>query len=237
VIGSNIASVAAVTHSSDPPIPNGDSDEAFLAALGIVDRATARQAATDARQWLIDGAAVALERVEVWGIGSVVLSGLVARAQGLHEGALAAIEADNPYATFTLVRAYAENAAAILYVKDHPEQMRTHWIDANGAYVRIGKMTRWASRRFDGFGPIYEQLCGFAHPSPRSIVSSHRVDPDAHDVAGTSRRVTWHSAPSFKTDEDAMVACGWLVELATAQAHLFVELAEVLRGMHESQDD
>jgi hypothetical protein len=33
-----------------------------------------------------------------------------------------------------------------------------------------------------------------------------------------------------------MVACAWLVELATAQAHLFVELADVLRGSDQNQD-
>ena len=53
----------------------------------------------------------------------LLLSGFLARAQGLHEGAVAAISADNPYAAFTLLRAYAENAAAILYVKDHPAQL------------------------------------------------------------------------------------------------------------------
>jgi|GEM_PF-3269470 hypothetical protein len=30
------------------------------------------------------------------------------------------IEAENPHAAFTLLRAYAENTAAILYAKDHP---------------------------------------------------------------------------------------------------------------------
>jgi len=44
----------------------------------------------------------------------MVFSGWLARAQWFHEGASAAVEADNPYAAFTLLRAYAENAAAIL---------------------------------------------------------------------------------------------------------------------------
>jgi hypothetical protein len=235
--GASLA-LTAVTDTPDAPDTNGRPDEQVLAALGVTDRATAQQAATDARQVLIDGATDALKPLEVWSIGYVVLSGLVARAQGLHEGALAAIAADNPYAAFTLVRAYAENAAAVLYVKDHPDQMRTHWLDANGRHVPIGKMTRWASasNRFGGFRSIYDQLSGFAHPSPRSIISSHRLDADAGETDGT-RRVTWRSAPSFKTDEDAMVACGWIVELATAQAHLLVELADVVRRLPASQGD
>ena len=59
----------------------------------------------------------------------LVFSGFLARAQGFHEGAVAAIAADNPYAAFTLLRAYAENAAAILYVKDHPAQLERFWRD------------------------------------------------------------------------------------------------------------
>jgi hypothetical protein len=43
-----------------------------------------------------------------------VFSGLLARAQGLHEGSVAAIAADNPFAAFPLLRSYAENAAALL---------------------------------------------------------------------------------------------------------------------------
>jgi hypothetical protein len=40
-----------------------------------------------------------------------------------------------------------------------------------------------------------------------------------------SQTVEWRSAPSFHSDNDAEIACGWTVELATATAHLLVELA------------
>jgi hypothetical protein len=40
---------------------------------------------------------------------------------------VAAIKADNPYAAFTLLRSYAENAAAILYVTDKPETLERFW--------------------------------------------------------------------------------------------------------------
>ena len=33
------------------------------------------------------------------------------------------IEAENPHAGFTLLRAYAENTTAILYAKDHPNRV------------------------------------------------------------------------------------------------------------------
>jgi len=48
------------------------------------------------------------------------LLGLRRPGQCLHEAATQMIEAENPHAAFTLLRAYAENTAAILYAKDHP---------------------------------------------------------------------------------------------------------------------
>jgi hypothetical protein len=44
----------------------------------------------------------------------VIFSGFVARAQCLHEAATQMIDAENPHAAFTLLRAYAENTATIL---------------------------------------------------------------------------------------------------------------------------
>jgi hypothetical protein len=44
----------------------------------------------------------------------------LARAQGLHDAIVREIRHGNPHAVFTLMRAYAETAAIILYVKDHP---------------------------------------------------------------------------------------------------------------------
>ena len=44
----------------------------------------------------------------------VIFSGFVARAQCLHEAATQMIDAENPPAAFTLLRAYAEYTAAIL---------------------------------------------------------------------------------------------------------------------------
>jgi hypothetical protein len=49
-----------------------------------------------------------------WTTAVVLLSGLVTRGIGLHNAAVAALEADNPFAAFTLIRSYAENAAAVL---------------------------------------------------------------------------------------------------------------------------
>jgi hypothetical protein len=147
----------------------------------------------------------------------LLLSGFLARAQGLHEGAVAAISADNPYAAFTLLRAYAEKAAAILYVKDHPAQLERFWRDTRGPGVQIGRITNHAVSRFGGFKDTYSELSRYAHPQALSLLASSRV------VEGGV--LQWSSAPAFKADHDAVMACAWVVELAEATSHLLVEFA------------
>jgi len=149
--------------------------------------------------------------------GYLVFSGFLARAQGFHEGAVAAISADNPYAAFTLLRAYAENVAAIIYVADHPAELEKFWSDLDGIGVWIGKMTKHARSRSDGFKDIYSQLSRYAHPHALSVLASSRVVE--------SREVEWSSAPAFKFENEVLVACAWVVELAQATAQLLVEFA------------
>lgn len=190
----------------------------WVKQLGITDRDTGRACATAARQLLINAARAVLGSSPSYTTPHLVFSGFVARAQGLHEAAVAAIEADNPYAAFTLLRAYAENAAAILYLKDHPTKLDRFWREPKG--VPVGRINNHANSRFGMFKEIYDQLSQYAHPQPRSILASTRVSDD-----GT---FTWSSAPSFKGDGDAIMACAWTVELARATYHLLMEFGELI---------
>jgi hypothetical protein len=52
-----------------------------------------------------------------------MLMGFVTRAQGLADATLLAVKTGNPHGAFTLLRAYFENAAAILYVTRKPNQL------------------------------------------------------------------------------------------------------------------
>jgi hypothetical protein len=54
---------------------------------------------------------------------SMGLLALITRAQGFFDGALKGVENDNPYATFPLIRCYAENAAVLLWILDHPNDL------------------------------------------------------------------------------------------------------------------
>jgi hypothetical protein len=199
----------------------GDSNEAevpeWIRKLDITDRATGEQQAHASWSRLIAAGQKVLGTGMEYQVEHTVLSGFLAKAQGLHEGAVAAIRADNPYAAFTLLRGYAENAAGILYVKDHPGQLDKFWqLDSYG--VSVGKITSYAVTRFDNFRGIYSELSKYAHPMALSVLASSQVTD--------GQTIRWRSAPQFKSDGDAVIACAWVVELATATAYLLVEFAK-----------
>lgn len=190
----------------------------WITALGIRDLQTGHEKAIAAREMLFAAGRAVLSGVTDYAEGHVVFSGLLARGQGLYEGSIAAIDANNPYSAFTLIRAYAENAAAILYLRDHPTQLSSFWRKPGG--VAIGRITNHARTRFDGFPGIYNQLSQYAHPAPRSLMASMTAD--------TNGLLHWASAPRFKSESDALVAYAWVVELTIATSHLLRELGDLL---------
>jgi hypothetical protein len=127
------------------------------------------------------------------------------------------IEAENPHAAFTLLRAYAENTAAILYAKDHPNRVDHFW-DTEGHGVKIGTITNYADKRFEGFKGIYDQLSKFAHPQALGVLASASITDDY--------TLRWSSAPHFKRPEDQLTAYAWVVELAEGSRHLLYEFAQ-----------
>jgi hypothetical protein len=78
-------------------------------------------------------------------------------------------------------------------------------------------MTKHAASWSGGFKDIYADLSRYAHPHALSVLASSRV------VKG--RVVEWSSAPAFKRENDALLACAWVVELAQATGQLLVEFA------------
>jgi hypothetical protein len=198
--------------------PTGDTSD-WIAKLGIVDRATGHATATAARERLIAaGRKVLGLTARSWTTELFVFSGLLARAQGLHEGSVAAIGADNPFAAFPLLRSYAENAAAVLYVTDNPGQLDRFWRDRDGPGVKVGRLTNHADTRFAGFRHIYAELSRYAHPMALSLLASMRLEePD---------QFVWSSSPSFRSESDALTAYAWTVELSEANSHLLVEYGD-----------
>jgi hypothetical protein len=187
--------------------------------LGITDRTTGIVKAAAAREAVLAAGRKVLGRDERdFTIEMVVFWGLLARAQGLHEGVVAGIRADNPYATFPLLRAYAENAAAVLYVTDKPEEMDKLWNDRRGQGIWIGHINRYAKTRFGAFKNVYDELSKYAHPATLSLLNSMSATGE--------RTLRWQSSPTFGSEADAVMACAWCVELAVATSHLLVEFAD-----------
>lgn len=127
------------------------------------------------------------------------------------------IDEENPHAAFTLLRAYAENAAARLYAKDHPNLL-AHFSDTEGHGIQIGRIINHSRTRFAGFKGIYDQLSKFAHPQALGLLASSSITAD--------NTLRWSSSPDFRTPEDRLVAYAWLVELAETTRHLLFEFAQ-----------
>ena len=90
----------------------------------------------------------------------------------------------------------------------------------------IHEIITYATSRFPGFKGIYSELNKYAHPHALSLLASSRV------IEG--RIVQWSSAPTFKSDHDAVIACVWVVELAEATSHLLTEFAAQFELLGES---
>ena len=151
------------------------ADSEWVKARGIVDRATGIHCARASRQWLYDAAKEALGRTDQLENGHILVMGLATRAAGLHDGAVHALETNNPVVVYTLLRSYAENAAAVLYATEHPNQLRRVLGLGDAHPVKVGTITNYAeqgSKRFGAFQNIYRQLSGFAHPMSKSIFAS-----------------------------------------------------------------
>jgi hypothetical protein len=144
------------------------------------------------------------------------LLALVTRAQGFHSGALQAVESNNPYAAFPLIRCYAENAAVLLWVLEHPHDIgRLSAIAQQDQRFAVGRLIANAAKRAPGFKDVYEQLSEFTHPVASGFAQPFRAAPDAD--GGFS----WSSIPSFGSDDDKILACFWLVELTEMHANVW----------------
>ena len=200
-----------------------DSEAALLAKYGVKDETAGRENAWLAREYLLGVARAIIQKGAIT-MDHMIAAGMVARAQALHEAAIAAIDSDNPHASFTLLRSYAEQCAAVLYLTDHPDKARNLWDDSDGRSVKIEPITNYAqnSGRLRRFKDVYDRLSKYTHPSSTAHFSSFR--------SGEGRTFTWQSAPRFKRDEEKLVAYAWCIEFAYA-THVFLFEYAQARGL------
>lgn len=202
-----------------------DDDEIppWLVRLGIADRASGIKEARSSRQKIVDVARAALAAFHQIGgmtVPNLVMQGLATRGLGLHDASVDALEADNPFAAFTLIRAYAENAAAAEYAIEKPKAINK-LMGVHGSSLPIARIVSHANQspnaRFGEFKTVYRQLSGYAHPTASSIfASANKLDDNGFEMSMT---------PRFKSDAESLNAAGWIVEFAVASARLLAELA------------
>lgn len=147
----------------------------------------------------------------------LIALGFAARAIGLHRGTVTMIDQQNPAAAFALLRPFIENAAGVLYAKDHPDRRGKFFqnpdlVDAIG----IGRITNHAKRRFGNLDDVYGTLSQLAHPHSRGLIATMS--------AGDQRRFRWAAEPGFKAERDEMTAWAWCREFAMATVDLLQEL-------------
>lgn len=190
---------------------------AARAAKGIHDRASAIDRATISRNALSTAGRIGLESGFLADPSFLALLGLLTRAQAFHDGALDAVENDNPFAAATLTRAYSETVAALIWIHAKPRDLlRFSHTALKRDAISIGRLTNSARTQSVGFKGIYDQLSGFAHPTSAGGLSS--VKSVAED--GTT---TWQSRASFRTDDDVILMCFWILELAEVAGGLLIE--------------
>lgn len=192
---------------------------------GITNRESGIAMAEHARVGLGNFISASLPSSFDFDVPLMTLMLLLNRAQSFHEGALDAVRRDNPFAAFTLLRSYAENAAVLVRILDNPTDFRRLYPGAaRESKLRIGQITGAASTRFGEFKNIYDQLSKHAHPDPATAFAGW--------AGGEGDELSWSSVPHFKTEDDAMMACVWLIELAQANGQLWRECYEMLFGNH-----
>lgn len=170
---------------------------------------------------LKDSAHEVLGSMEAFTYAGMLFCGLVARAQGLHQGSMSAIEADNPYSAFTVIRAYAETSAAVLYATDHPKEISTLLGNGDRPYVSPGRLINHMQKKVPAYKTFYDQLSQYSHPASSSITAGFSINHD--------QTFSWSSTPQFRDDREMMIAYGWVTEVARNTAELLSGYADAYK--------
>ena len=179
---------------------------ALLHGHGIRDRPSALTAAAGTFEKFMRDVAVIVGQHPELTKSLMMLYSMLTRAQAFHHGALEAIRSSNGYAAFTLIRAYSENAAALVWLRDKPHDLQRLELGAGDAEsLKPGRVVDNPTRRAPGIKVLYKQLSDFSHPASRTMGRGW-------DSAGTDGQFVFRTAPSL-SDEDAMWACLWLIEI------------------------
>jgi hypothetical protein len=143
---------------------------------------------------------------------------MITRSQGLHEAIAREIAAQNPHAAFPLIRAFAESVLLVIYVTDHPAYVEAlidrprNRTGATPGRKTIQALISYARGHAPGMKDVYAELSEATHFGATAMWASVIPEEDGH--------ISWASAPRWRSDEQALIACAQTVELADAMTHL-----------------
>jgi hypothetical protein len=156
----------------------------------------------------------------------------VARARGSREGIVREIGETNPHTVFPLLRQFAETVAVTFYVADHPEYantVATHARDREQNTPSEKSSQALASfmdtKHTENFKGVWDQLCDIAHFGVSAMWVSHRIDGGDDDDL---RTVEWSSAPRWRDEEQAKLACSLLLEVTDGMYGALDALGQML---------
>ena len=156
------------------------------------------------------------------------LMSFINRAVSLHSGIVAPVEAANPHAAFTLLRAYLELVALTYYVNDHPEYMaaleRPMADLPKGTRKRFSELFEYAANEMDGVQKVYEVLSEMAHFGSTALWHPFTV---SDTEVGSAGHLEFSSGPHWRNPErDPLVVLAMLQEADVATLHILSAFAE-----------
>jgi len=150
-----------------------------------------------------------------------VYLGFIERAQAFHLGVISAVEQGNPLAAVTLLRAYAENVAAVFWIARKPQEFDKLRPGAKQK-LPIGRVIAEAEKHLPGFKSLYDVWSDHAHPSGAGGYHTLAIDADGH--------MTWQSHPKFRSVAEAQQVLDWLDSICALTARIIVQTAKNRRS-------
>jgi hypothetical protein len=153
---------------------------------------------------------------------------MITRCEGLHGAIAREIRVGNPHAVFPLIRAFSEAVTLVIYVIDHVQYIdvltaRPAELSKSGAKRKsIQGLISYASKQAPGMKDVYAELSEATHFGAIAMWAAHTVE--AEDAEGTFR-TSWTSAPHWRSDEQAMIACAQTLELGDAMVYFLTAFA------------
>jgi len=151
---------------------------------------------------------------------------MITRSQGLHDAIVREVGEGNPHAVFPLIRAFAESVVLVYYVLDHPDYVEA-LMDHPRNFGKHGprrksmqSLITYMEKDAPGMKDVYANLSEATHFGSTAMWASAKPgESGEHDF-------TWASAPEWRSDEQALIACAQTLEMADAMTFLLTRFAE-----------